>query len=172
MTAKGDGMKKLLVAAMIASQLPAIASPAFAQRRPAARPACAPAPTLALSERFNDPRRIFGPNSPGMRATRAEFEIAYQRACREGLLRRGNLMNGNTAFLYLINSPDANVASIHPISVRGNRGLNGTGLEYPFVTHEGTLNVPNARDLHEAIYCRVVGATPREQEEEGRCLPD
>ena len=164
-------MKKLLVVALVAAPLSALAVPATAQRRPA-RLACAPMPALALAARFNDPRRIFGPDSPGMRATRAEFEIAYARACREGLLRRGRLLNGNPNTLYLLNSPDANVASIFPISVGGNRGLNGTGLEYPFVSHEGVLNVPNANELHEAIYCRIVGATPREQEEEGRCLPD
>lgn len=144
---------------------------AIAAAQPAAT-ACAPMPLLALADRFEDPRRIFGPDSPGMRATRAEFETAYQRACREGLLGRGTLMNGNPARLYLINSPNANVASIFPISVGGNRGLNGTGLEYPFVTADGTLHVPNADELHEAIYCRVVGATPQEQEQEGRCLPD
>jgi hypothetical protein len=164
-------MKKLVIAAIIAAQFLAIGAPVSAQRRPA-RAACAPAPTLLLSDRFHDPRRIFGPESPGMRATRAEFAIAYARACREGLLRRGRLLHTDRPYIHLINSPDANVASIHPISLRGNHGLNGTGLEYPFVTHEGTLNVPNARELHEAIYCRVVGATAREQEEEGRCLPD
>ncbi len=164
-------MRRLIIAALIAAQCTAIAAPASAQRRPA-RAACAPAPNLVLSERFRDPRRVFGPESPGMRATRAEFAIAYARACREGLLRRGRLLHTERAYIHLINSPDANVASIHPISVGGNRGLNGTGLEYPFVSQEGTLNVPNANELHEAIYCRVVGATQREQEEEGRCLPD
>jgi hypothetical protein len=164
-------MKTLLIAALVASQLLVSGMPAAAQRRPAGA-ACAPMPTLVIGERFPDPRRIFGPDSPGMRATRAEFEIAYARACREGLLRRGRLLNGSTNVLRLLNAPDANIASIFPISVGGNRGLNGTGLEYPFVTHEGTLNIPNANELHEAIYCRIVGATPREQEEEGRCLPD
>lgn len=141
----------------------------------AAQPApatCPPAPALVLADRFQDPRRLFGPDSSGMRATRAAFEAAYRRACGEGLLRRGALMNGNRATLHLINSPDANVASIFSISVGGNRGLNGTGLEYPFVTSDGNVQVPTADDLHEAIYCRVVGATPQEQEEDGRCLPD
>ncbi len=164
-------MKKLLIAAVIASQLLVSGIPAAAQRRPA-RPACAPMPTLVIGERFPDPRRVFGPDSPGMRATRAEFEIAYARACREGLLRRGRLLNGSNNVLHLLNAPDANIASIYPISVGGYHGLNRTGLEYAFVSHEGTLNVPNADELHEAIYCRIVGATPREQEEEGRCLPD
>ena len=164
-------MKKFLIAALVAIQVSAIAVPAPAQRRPA-RPACAPMPRLVIGERFPDPGRVFGPDSPGMRATRAEFEIAHARACRDGLLRRGRLLNGSNNVLHLLNSPDANVASIFPISVGGNHGLNGTGLEYPFVSHEGTLNVPNAEELHEAIYCRVVGATQREQEEEGRCLPD
>lgn len=164
-------MRKLAISALVATQLAVTAAPAAEQRRPA-RPACAPAPALTFADRFEDPRRLFGPDSPGIRATRAAFAIAYQRACREGLLRRGRLLNGNLASLYLINSPDANVASIFSISVGGNRGLNGTGLEYPFVTHDGTVQVPDADELHEAIYCRIVGATRREQEEDGRCLPD
>ena len=45
-------------------------------------------------------------------------------------------------------------------------------LEYPFVTDFGKANVPSAADLHEAIYCAVKGATAKEEEESGRCLPD
>jgi hypothetical protein len=133
---------------------------------------CAAMPRLALEPGFVDPRRIFGPESPGMRATRAEFEIAYQRACREGVLGRGRLLNGRPDVLYLRNAPDANGASIFPISVNGNRALNATVLEYPFVSREGTLEIPSRLELREAIYCRVVGATALEQEQEGRCLPD
>ena len=111
---------------------------------------------------------------PGMRATRANFEISYQRACRDGIFRRGSLIVGASrrGILYLRNFPDANVASISSFSVRGARGHDGTGIEYPFVTADGVLHVPTADELHEAIFCRVVGATAREQEEEGRCLPD
>jgi hypothetical protein len=144
----------------------------LAGQSPAAAAACPPMPSLVLEPGFIDPRRIAGPESPGMRAPRAEFATAYRRACREGILRRGRLMNGRGDVLFVRNSPDANVASIFPISVNGNRGLNATVLEFPFVSREGTLNVPGESELGEAIYCRIVGATQREQEEEGRCLPD
>jgi hypothetical protein len=149
-----------------------IGQPALAGQAAPQTAACGPPPTLTLEPGFVDPRRIFGPASPGMLATRAEFEIAYQRACREGVLGRGRLMNGRGDILYLRNSPDANGASIFPISVDGNRGLNATVLEYPFVSREGTLEIPSRLELREAIYCRVVGATALEQEQEGRCLPD
>ena len=133
--------------------------------------ACAPTPTLALEPGFADPRRVFGPDSPGMRGTRANFEIAYRRACRERIVR-GLFDRAAGNIVMLRNSPQANVASIFPVSINGRRGADGIVLEYPFVSEEGVLQLPTADEIHEAIYCRSVGATRREQEEEGRCLPD
>jgi len=164
-------MKKLLVAVMIASQLSAIASSALAQWRPAANPACAPVPRLELEPGFVDPRRVFGPSSSAMRATRAAFEIAYRRACRERIVR-GLFVGAASNVLMLRNSPQANVASIFMVSINRERGTRGRVLEYPFVTEDGVLHVPTADEIREAIYCGSIGATAREQEEEGRCLPD
>ena len=97
---------------------------------------------------------------PARQAT-ASFNRAYAKACAEGILTKP-LAIGNK--LFLINAPDANVASIYKDKGR-------TVLEYPFVSG-GKANVPSADDLHEAIYCAVHGASAKEQEESGRCLPD
>ncbi len=157
----------LAAAALLAIQPPL--SVALAAQTSA--PGCAAMPTLALEPGFVDPRRIFGPESPGMRATRAEFEIAYRRACRENIVRGlFDHVPGNV--LMLRNSPHANVASIFSVSINRRRGAEGLVLEYPFVTDEGVLQVPRESEIHEAIYCRAVGATALEQEQEGRCLPD
>jgi hypothetical protein len=34
------------------------------------------------------------------------------------------------------------------------------------------MNVPSAAEIEEAIFCAVHGASEKEQEESGRCLPD
>ena len=98
---------------------------------------------------------------PAREAT-ASFNRAYAKACSEGLLKKP-LAIGNK--LFLINAPEANVASIYKDKGR-------TVLEYPFVTGDGHAHAPPPDDLHEAIYCAVHGASAKEQEESGRCLPD
>ena len=93
----------------------------------------------------------------------ASFTSAYDRACKEGLLKAKQLASSNRLMLH--NAPDANVASIYNAKGR-------TLLEYYFVTHDGKTHVPSAAELHEAIYCATHGASAKEQEESGRCLPD
>jgi hypothetical protein len=93
----------------------------------------------------------------------ASFATAYDRACNEGLLKAKSLAPSRR--LVLFNAPDANVASIYTAKGR-------TILEYYFVTHDGKTHVPSATELHEAIYCALHGASAKEQEESGRCLPD
>ena len=88
------------------------------------------------------------------------FAKAYAKACSEGLIKGGALPRQ----LFLHNAPDANVASIY-------RTGKVMVLEYPFVSG-GKANVPSADELHEAIFCAVHGASAKEQEESGRCLPD
>jgi len=103
--------------------------------------------------------------------TRANFAAAYERACAKGILKDKPLINAKAAdrsHLFLINAPDANIASIYLSEVDGNRMV----LEYPFLTTDGKSQVPSADELEEAIYCAVVGATPEEQESSGRCLAD
>jgi hypothetical protein len=93
----------------------------------------------------------------------ASFAVAYAQACKEGLLKGKSLASSHR--LVLLNAPEANVASIY--SVKGR-----TVLEYYFVTGDGKTHVPSAAELHEAIYCTMHGASAKEQEESGRCLPD
>ena len=103
-----------------------------------------------------------------VRQIRANFAKAYSRACAEGLLKRKRLIGvqgANAGRLFLLNAPAADVASIY---ASGGRMI----LEYPFISQDGKTHVPRADELHEAIYCAVVGATEAEQEESGRCLPD
>jgi hypothetical protein len=97
------------------------------------------------------------------REASANFAAAYARACKEGLLKTRPLSPSRR--LVLVNAPDANVASIYTSKGRAV-------LEYWFVTHDGKTHVPTAAELHEAIFCAVHGASEKEQEESGRCLPD
>jgi hypothetical protein len=104
----------------------------------------------------------FGAKS--VQRTSANFAKAYAKACAEGLLGNKPLVTVKGNRLFLWNAPDANVASIYSSNGR-------MLLEYPFWSG-GKADVPSADDLHEAIYCAVHGASPKEQEESGRCLPD
>jgi hypothetical protein len=106
-----------------------------------------------------------------MDETKANFAAAYGKACTKGVLKAGPLIDPNSAELdrlFLINAPEANVASIYMSEVDGSRMV----LEYPFLTTDGKSRVPSADELEEAIYCAVVGATPEEQESSGRCQVD
>jgi len=102
----------------------------------------------------------FARNSGGLAKTTANFDKAYAKACKEGLFKAKPLIAAKGGKLFLINAPDANVASIYGSDKH-------TVLEYHFDS-----GAPSADDLHEAIYCAVHGASAKEQEESGRCLPD
>ena len=102
----------------------------------------------------------FARNSGGLAKTTANFDKAYANACKEGLFKAKPLIAAKGGKLFLINAPDANVASIYGSDKH-------TVLEYHFDS-----GAPSADDLHEAIYCAVHGASAKEQEESGRCLPD
>jgi hypothetical protein len=108
----------------------------------------------------------FANNSDGFRKTSANFAKAYAEACAEGLLRTPLIgaKARDRRNLFLLNAPNANVASIYK---SGGRML----LEYAFLSG-GKANVPGVEELHEAIFCAVRGASAKEQEESGRCLPD
>jgi hypothetical protein len=125
---------------------------------------CVP-PALALADGDRSPASAL------LDETRANFAAAHQRACDKGLLREKALIDPKATDqgqLFLINAPDANVASVYLSEVDGNRMV----LEYPFLTGDGKTHVPSADELEEAIYCTVVGATAEEQERSGRCLVD
>jgi len=102
----------------------------------------------------------FARNSGGLAKTTANFDKAYAKACKEGLFKAKPLIAAKSGKLFLVNAPDANVASIYDAEKR-------TVLEYHFDS-----GAPTAEDLHEAIYCAVHGASAKEQEDSGRCLPD
>jgi hypothetical protein len=112
--------------------------------------------------------KAYAPASLAMRKTSANFAQAYKQACAAGMLNSRPLIpvNGaNAGKLFLVNAPSANVASIYP-------GEGRMVLEYPFIESDGKVSVPDAAELKEAIFCAVVGASDKEQEESGRCLPD
>lgn len=103
--------------------------------------------------------------------TKARFAAAFGRACVNGLLESKEFLDPKAdeqGRLFLLNAPDANVASIYLSEAAGNRMV----LEYPFRTPDGKTKVPSPAELDEAIYCTMVGATANEQEESGRCLAD
>jgi len=109
--------------------------------------------------------------SEPMEETQAHFADAYVAACAKGLLKDKPLIDPNAAEqgkLFLVNAPEANVASIYLSEVDGNKMV----LEYPFLASNGKTQVPSAAELEEAIYCAVRGATAEEQESSGRCLVD
>jgi hypothetical protein len=126
---------------------------------------CAP-PALAIAEgdqSFDDAPAV-------LRETQVNFSAAFASACAKGLLKEEALIDPEAADqgrLFLLNAPDANVASIYL-----PEGTKRMVLEYPFLTGDGQTNVPSAVDLEESIYCSVHGATPEEEESSGRCLVD
>lgn len=140
--------------------------------RPPAR--CAPAPTLAQSDDFADPRDEFGEDSQPFMRLVANFGAAYVKACEEGIMKGQRLVPPGTPHpdtLFLVNAPDSNIASIYRESEEQAQP-GDMALEYYFLTSDGKRHVPSVNDLHEAIYCAVVGATQQEEEASGRCLPD
>ena len=133
-----------------------------AVKQPAAKKCPVPALAMADSTQFE---------SSLMDETRTNFATAFKSACGKGLLTEKPLIDPKATDqgkLFLINAPDANVASIYLSDVDGSRMV----VEYPFLTTDGKTQVPSADELEEAIYCAVAGATPEEQESTGRCLVD
>ena len=127
------------------------------------RTACT-APVLAMADNAQLESKLLG-------ETKANFTKAYKDSCDKGLLKDKPLLDSKAADpgkLFLINAPEANVASIYLSEVDGNRMV----LEYPFLTLDGKSQVPSSDELEEAIYCAVHGATQDEQEKTGRCLVD
>lgn len=98
----------------------------------------------------------------------ANFRVALDRACAEGLLAEPLVdqrsIDKNT--IVVVNASEANVTSIYYAPSGAPPAML---MESPM---RPPAPVPSADDLHEAIYCAVKGATPEEEEESGRCLPD
>lgn len=102
----------------------------------------------------------------------ANFRAAYAKACSEGMFAKEPLIDPEAidrSTLVVMNAPEANVTSIY---FGPSAAPPAMLLESPFITPDGGRNIPAADDLHEAMYCAVIGSTEKEQEETGRCLPD
>jgi hypothetical protein len=125
----------------------------------AAAPSCTP-PALSLDQGDAAFTHQFAFGSPKLEQVKSNFAKAYEHACAKGLLK------SNLPTIVLLNAPNANVASIY--SDDRKRRV----LEYPFVTEDGQAHIPPVEELEETIYCAVHGASAKEQEESGRCLPD
>lgn len=98
------------------------------------------------------------------------FTVAFDKACAQGLIAKGPLVDpqsGDPSTLFVMDAPEANIVSIYfnPESTPQKMTL----LEAPFGRGP---DVPSIEDIHEAIYCRLEGATKEEMETSGRCLPD
>ena len=132
--------------------------------------ACAQPPRLAASDATTSLK------SADLAKLQENFEKAYAESCKAGWLAKKPLIDPRAAHrdtLFVANAPEANIASIYfnasddiPAAKRDMM------LEGPFVDDAGAARVPSPDELREAIYCYAVGATPKEQEESGRCLPD
>jgi hypothetical protein len=154
---------------------PAAATAPAQPAKKAAATGCAPAPELALSQDFGDPRELFqADDSKPFAELRKNFAAAYAKACASGLLRGHALVERGVPHprtIYVINAPDSNVASFYR-QAKDATNPDDMVLEYHFLTRDGTAQVPSVGDLDEAIYCAVHGASEKEEEESGRCLAD
>ena len=108
----------------------------------------------------------FATGSSELANLEASVRAGFAQACGKGLLAKESKVTlGAAGGLRLENAPEGNIAIL---SAEPQRLL----LEYPFVSTEGAARIPTADEVEEAIYCAAVGATPKEQEESGRCLAD
>lgn len=140
----------------------------------AASDSCVPAPALAPSQDFADPRDEYGEDGVSFRQLEANFAAAYRKACADGLFAAAPLVPAEVPHpgtLFLVGAPQANVAAIYREGEEQDQP-GDMALEYPFIAADGLLQVPGQDELYEAIYCAAHGASEAEQEESGRCLPD
>jgi hypothetical protein len=156
--------------ALIGGLLIAAAQGTSAGAAPTAQ--CA-SPTVELAGEDRAFASNFATGSERRTAIEANVRSAFQGACAKQLIHGATIpkLDGvSTARLFLQNWPDANIASLEADQSpdRSWRLM----LGYPFVASDGSVNVPSAADIEEAIDCAVRGATEQEQAETGRCLPD
>ncbi len=143
---------------------------AASQSASAGQSACAPVPKLDVDAgSFGANAAKFAAGTPARSQFEANFATAYKAACDAGYFARQPLVDPTAKprdTLTVSNAPEANTVAIYlsegPSMV----------LEYPFVDTENKASAPDVDTLKEAFYCTTVGATDKEQEEEGRCLTD
>ena len=144
----------------------ALVAAAAVQAAPAptdSNPYCARPPIIVVG-------RALGGDKDAADAVRIRFDTAILQACLKRVLRGRSLVLPNSVppgKLFLKNAPDSNVASIYQEQKNGRPGK--MVLEYHFFVH-GSVMVPTAEEMEEAIFCAVQGVTS--EEDEGRCLPD
>ena len=146
----------------------------LAMTAPGAGPAACAIPIVQVPAPDNNFAAKFADGSALRKRAEANVAAAFRSACAKGLLAGATIpkLEGvSTRQLFLENWPDANVASIEADQLTGGTGWR-LMLGYPFVASDGSVNVPSAEEIEEAIYCAVGGATEQEQAETGRCLPD
>lgn len=132
-----------------------------------------PVPTLSAPSGPGDFARRFGGNTAAFKGVSNNLAAAFRSACASGLIERGGPLGfgGESAVqLALKNAPEANVASVY--AERVSNSAQQLVLEYPFISPDGSVNIPTSDEIAEAIFCAARGATAKEEEESGRCLPD
>jgi len=129
---------------------------------------CAKVTLDIVPERFAEGRENFAVGTKARTKLDENFTVALAQACAEGLLAKQPLVDPRSKeknTLFIANAPEANIASIY-----FNAGA--TWFEGPFFADGQHVQVPGPAAIKEAIFCHTVGATPKEQETTGRCLPD
>jgi hypothetical protein len=131
---------------------------------------CNPYPGLRFSEKMN-----FEGGSEGAVARygiwlSSNFRKAYLVACQKGYFRKTQLTRSGGGVV-LFGGKDVNVPSfVDGIEAYGARSID-IAFEFPS-PNDKRLAPPSVPSILEAIYCRVIGATAKEQERTGRCLVD
>lgn len=129
---------------------------------------CAKVTLDIVPERFAEGRENFAVGTTARTRLDEAFTVALAQACAEGMLAKQPLVDPRSKeknVLFIANAPEANVASIY-----FDEGA--TWFEGPFFADGQHVQVPGPAAIKEAIFCHAVGATPEEQAQSGRCLPD
>lgn len=133
-------------------------------------PNCPPVPVLIMDPNDSDWPESLREGGTDNAIFTANFAIAYERVCNEGLLGERGLQDraGVTVErFYVYNVPDANDPYIGDYP-EGERGFH---MEGPFF-RENEIYMPDADLLHYALECWLRPATEAEVNETGRCLLD
>ena len=133
---------------------------------------CSP-PTVMLGENDKAFTVRFWAGTPRRRKLEDNIRAAFKAACKSGLLKGSTIaqLGGvSSRRLFLENQPNANVASLE--ADKRTDGSSRLVLGFPYVAADRSVNVPTSAEIQEAIFCAVRGASQKEQEESGRCLPD
>ena len=146
----------------------------FAALVTAANPAparCSP-PTVILADDDKNFTVRFWAGTPRRRQVEDNVRAAFKSACKWRLLEGATIpkLSGvSSRRLFLENQPHANAAGLE--ADQRPDGSWRLVLSYPFVAADGSMHVPSAAEIQDAILCAVRGTSGQEQESSGRCLP-